>query len=209
MAAFRLSGPTDSPTDRELIARTLAGDGEAFAILVGRYQRKIYRVACAIVRDDTDAAAITQDTFVLAYTNLSKFEGRSELETWLTRIAINQSRDVLRRRKIARFFSFGEEEEGGPGVMFEPVDDRPDAERQLMAVQLRAAITRAERRLSSQQKVIFRLRHYEQLSLEAIAQHLGLRPGTVRAHLFRAVHKIREELSAWRNRTTGDDDEAL
>lgn len=209
MAAFRLSGPTDSPSDQELIARTLSGDGDAFAVLVDRYQKKVYRLACAILRDEADADVVTQDTFVQAYTHLSKFEGRSGLETWLTRIAINQSRDVLRRRKLVRFFSFGEEENDRPGVMFEPVDDRPDAERQFMAVQLRAAITRAERLLSSQQKIIFRLRHYEQLSLEDIAEHLGLRSGTVRAHLFRAVHKVRKELSAWRNRSTDEDDEAL
>ena len=208
MAAFRLSG-TDAPTDRELIARTLAGDGDAFAILVERYQRKIYRVACAILHDEAEADAVTQDTFVQAYTHLAKFEGRSELETWLTRIAINQSRDALRRRKVVSFFSLSEQDEEETGPIFEPVDDRPDAERQFMAVQLRAAITRAERHLSSQQKVIFRLRHYEQLSLEEIAEHLDLRSGTVRAHLFRAVHKVRKELAAWRNQTTDDDDEAL
>ena len=206
MAAFRLS---DSPSDLELISRTLAGDGDAFAVLVERYQKKIYRLACAILRDEADADVVTQDTFVQAYTHLSKFEGRSELETWLTRIAINQSRDVLRRRKLVRFFSFGEEDNDQPGVMFEPVDDRPDAERQFMAVQLRAAITRAERVLSSQQKIIFRLRHYEQLSLEEIAEHLQLRSATVRVHLFRAVHKVRKELSAWRNQSTDEDDEAL
>ena len=66
-----------------------------------------------------------------------------------------------------------------------------------MAVQLRAAIEAAVRKLSSQQKVIFRLRHYEDYSLEEIATLLGLRGGTVRAHLFRAVHKIRTELAEW------------
>jgi RNA polymerase sigma-70 factor (ECF subfamily) len=82
--------------------------------------------------------------------------------------------------------------------MLEPVDERPDPERQLMSAQLRIAITRAERGLSAQQKTIFRLRHYENLSLEEIADHLGLRSGTVRAHLFRAIQKIRKELAGWR-----------
>ena len=83
--------------------------------------------------------------------------------------------------------------------MLEPVDDRPDPERQLMSVQLRRAIGRAERHLSAQQKTIFRLRHYENLALEDIADALGLRAGTVRAHLFRAIHKIRKELAEWRS----------
>ena len=200
----------EAVSDRELISRTLAGDGNAFAILVSRFQRKIFRVAYAIVRDEVEADTITQDTFVQAYTHLSRFEGRSELETWLTRIAINRSRDLLRRRRFVSLFTTGNDEDEQP-VMLEPVDERPDPERQLMAVQLRAAITRAEATLSAQQKVIFRLRHYENLSLEEVAEHLGLRAGTVRAHLFRAIHKIRRELAGWRTRRSEpagpDDDE--
>jgi len=206
VALFRLSETHDAPTDRDLIVRTLGGDGNAFAVIVERFQRKIFRVAYAIVRDDAEADTITQDTFIQAYTNLSKFEGRSELETWLTRIAINRSRDALRRRKFVSLF--GINDEGETEALFEPVDERPDPERQFMASQLRVAIGRAERKLSAQQKIIFRLRHYENLPLEDIADHLGLRAGTVRAHLFRAIHKIRKELACWRNTTSqGNDDE--
>jgi RNA polymerase sigma-70 factor, ECF subfamily len=185
------------PTDRELIARTLGGDGGAFGLLVERFQRKIYRVAYAIVRDEVEADTITQDTFIQAYTHLAKFQGRSEFETWLTRIAINRSRDSLRRRRFLRFFSSSEDEENRAGWV-EPVDDRPDPEREIMAHQLRGAIERAEGQLSAQQKIIFRLRHYENHSLEEIAELLGLRAGTVRAHLFRAIHKIRKQLEAYR-----------
>jgi RNA polymerase sigma-70 factor (ECF subfamily) len=201
VATFRISDPAALPSDRELIDRTLAGDGGAFAVLVERFQRKIFRVAYAIVRDDMEADAVTQDTFVQAFTNLGRFEGRAELETWLTRIAINRSRDSLRRRRFVSLFTTrndGEEEE----AVIEPVDERPDAERQILSVQLRAAIQRAERKLSAQQKTIFRLRHYENLSLEEIADHLGLRAGTVRAHLFRAIHKVRNELAEWRTSRT-------
>ena len=185
------------PSDRELIARTLGGDGGAFGILVERFQRKIYRVAYAIVRDDVEADTITQDTFIQAYTNLAKFQGRSEFETWLTRIAINRSRDFLRRRKFVRLFSSTDDEENRDGWI-EPVDERPDPEREVMARQLRTAIEMAERELSPQQQVIFRLRHYEDRSLEEIATFLKLRSGTVRAHLFRAIHKIRQKLEALR-----------
>lgn len=187
---------TAMPTDRELIDRTLAGDGNAFAMLVERFQRKIFRVARAIVRDEMEADSITQDTFVQAYTHLARFEGRAELETWLTRIAINRSRDTLRRRRVVSLITLRGDE--ASETILEPVDERPDPERQLMAAQLRAAILKAERKLSAQQKTIFRLRHYEDLPLEEIADHLGLRSGTVRAHLFRAIHKIRKELAEWR-----------
>jgi RNA polymerase sigma-70 factor, ECF subfamily len=193
-----MSNPGDAPTDQVLIERTLAGDGAAFGMLMERFQRRIYRVAFAVVRDETDADTITQDTFIQAYTHLNRFEGRAELQTWLTRIAINRARDVLRRRRFVSLFTLRSDDEGETEVMLEPVDERPDPERQLLSSQLRTAIQRAERGLSAQQKVIFRLRHYENLSLEDIAAHLGLQSGTVRAHLFRAVHKIRKELAEWR-----------
>lgn len=205
-----MTGRTDEPAEETLIERTLAGDGGAFAILVERHQRRIYRVAWAIVRDESEADAITQDSFVQAYTNLSKFEGRSGFETWVTRIAINRSRDTLRRRRFTSLFIIGNDAgDGQPSI--EPVDDRPDPERQLHSTQLRHAIERAERRLSAQQKTIFRLRHYEDLALEEIAALLGLSAGTVRAHLFRAVHKIRKELAEWRSGGTplGTHHEAL
>jgi RNA polymerase sigma-70 factor (ECF subfamily) len=197
VAQFRTSDTTPHPSDQELIERTLSGDGSAYALVVDRFQRKIHRVAFAIVRDESEADVITQDTFVQAYTNLARFQGRAELETWLTRIAINRSRDSLRRRKFVSLFTFREDDENGEPIL-EPVDERPDPERELMSSQLRAAIQKAERKLSSQQKIIFRLRHYENLALEEIADHLGLRSGTVRAHLFRAVHKVRAELAGWR-----------
>ena len=209
MATFRVNPISESaPSDQELIARTLGGDGNAFGILVDRFQRKIYRVAYAITRDDTEADTITQDTFIQAYTHLARFQGRSELETWLTRIAINRSRDWLRRRKFVSLFSHDDESDDRMYVI-EPVDEHPDAERQLMAHQLRAAIVRAERTLSSQQKIIFRLRHYENHSLEEIAELLGLRSGTVRAHLFRAIHKVRKELAEWVTVREESPDEAL
>ena len=188
MTAFKMV----QPTDVDLIERTLEGDGSAFGLIVDRFQRKIFRVVRAVVRDEMEADAITQDTFVQAYTHLASFERRSEFETWLTRIAINRCHDHLRRQKFLSLFSRGPEEE-----MIEPADPRPDPEREMMSAQLRVAIRRAESSLSAQQKVIFRLRHYEDLSLEAIAQHLGLRAGTVRAHLFRAIQKIRKELAGW------------
>ena len=183
-------------SDQELIDRTLAGDEQAFATIVERFQRQIFRTARAIVRDDMEADTITQDTFVQAYTHLAKFEGRAELETWLTRIAINRSRDALRRRRFVSLFTL--REDGETEAILEPVDERPDPERQFLSSELRVAIAKAERTLSAQQKTIFRLRHYENLPLEEIAEALGLRAGTVRAHLFRAIHKVRKELAEWR-----------
>lgn len=197
MANLRLITREGGPSDRELIDQTLGGDQAGYALIVSRYQKRIFRMAFAIVRNDSEADAITQDTFVTAYMNLAKFEGRSEFETWLTRIAINKSRDQLRSRrwKLIPIGQNGGNDEESPEL--DVADDRPGAEQTLMASQIGRAIDRAVDGLSAQQKIIFRLRHYEDLALEEIAKILDLAPGTVRAHLFRAVHKVRKELEPW------------
>lgn len=185
--------------DGDLISRTIAGDEAAFSAIVKRYQSRIFRVALAIVRDASKADVVTHETFVQAYFHLSKFEKRAGLETWLTRIAINRSRDVLRAKKFVSLDSTRDEDDA---VSFDVEDEAPDAERQMVSKQLRQALDDAIETLSAQQKVIFRLRHYEEMSMEDIAAALGLNAGTVRAHLFRAVHKVREKLVAigWRPR---------
>jgi RNA polymerase sigma-70 factor, ECF subfamily len=194
VATIELVNPPAAPEDDELIQRTLAGDESAFARIVSKYQRRIDRIAYSIVRDAAEADVITQETFVQAYLHLSKFERRAGLETWLTRIAINRARDVLRRRarSLVSFIDAGADARAS-----EPADGEPDAERRLISREVGAAIERAISTLSPQQKTIFRLRHYEELPLEEIAGMLGLRAGTVRAHLFRAVHRVRQELAPW------------
>jgi len=196
MANLRLITREDSPSDRELIDQTLGGDQAGFALLVSRYQKRIYRMSLAIVRNEADADTITQDAFVTAYVNLAKFEGRSEFETWLTRIAINKCRDQLRGRRW-NLVSIGPARDDDDTPSVDVADGRPDAEREIMSSQIGKAIDRAVEGLSAQQKVIFRLRHFEEMPLEEIATMLDLAPGTVRAHLFRAVHKVRKELEPW------------
>lgn len=182
--------------DADLINRVIAGDEAAFSSLMERYQRKIYGVALAILRDHGHADVVTHETFVQAYFHLARFEGRCELETWLTRIAINKSRDQLRRKKFVSIDT--NDDEGSPA--FDVEDERPDAEREAASKELRRAVDDAVESLSEQQKLIFRLRHFEEMSAEEIAAALGLQSGTVRAHLFRAVQKVRGKLSAigWR-----------
>lgn len=194
VATLEVEQPQAEDSTSELIDRSLRGDQQAFADLVERYQRKIFRVARAILRDEMESDLVTQDAFVQAWLHLAQFERRANFETWLTRIAINRARDVIRsRRWTVPLASQADEGEAG----FELVDDKADPERNEVSRQMNEAIERAVHSLSTQQKMIFRLRHYENLSLEEISQTMGLKAGTVRAHLFRAVHKLRAELAGW------------
>lgn len=194
VATLEVEQPQVEDSTSELIDRSMRGDQQAFADLVERYQRKIFRVARAILRDEMESDLVTQDAFVQAWLHLAQFERRANFETWLTRIAINRARDVIRsRRWTVPLASQTDEDQAG----FELVDDKPDPERNEVSRQMNEAIERAVHSLSTQQKMIFRLRHYENLSLEEISQTMGLKAGTVRAHLFRAVHKLRAELAGW------------
>lgn len=194
VATLEVEQPQAEDSTSELIDRSLRGDQQAFADLVERYQRKIFRVARAILRDEMEADLVTQDAFVQAWLHLTQFERRANFETWLTRIAINRARDVIRSRRWTVSLA-SQTDEGQVG--FELVDDKADPERNEVSRQMNEAIERAVHSLSTQQKMIFRLRHYENLSLEEISQTMGLKAGTVRAHLFRAVHKLRAELVGW------------
>lgn len=194
VATLEVEQPQAEPSTDQLIDRSIEGDQRSFGELVERYQRKIFRVSYAILRDEMESDLVTQDAFVQAWLHLAKFERRSNFQTWVTRIAINRAKDVIRsRRWTVPLASQTDEDEAG----FEPVDDKADPERNALSRQLNDAIERAVDSLSTQQKMIFRLRHYENLPLEEISQIMGLQAGTVRAHLFRAVHKLRAELAGW------------
>lgn len=90
------------PTDRELVDKARSGDTEAFGSLVRRHQKRIYRLAFHLVRSGAEAEDVTQDTFVRAYQALDRFDGRSEVFTWLYRIAVNLSLNMIRSRKNTR-----------------------------------------------------------------------------------------------------------
>jgi len=86
-------------TDRELVTAAREGDAEAFGLLVRRHQKRVYRLAVHLLKSGAEAEDVTQDTFVRAYGALDRFDGRSELFTWIYRICVNLSLNALRSRK--------------------------------------------------------------------------------------------------------------
>jgi len=90
------------PTDRELVDKAQSGDADAFGLLVRRHQKRIYRLAFHLLRSGAEAEDVTQETFVRAYQALGRFDGRSEVFTWLYRIAVNLSLNTIRARKTTR-----------------------------------------------------------------------------------------------------------
>ena len=177
---------------RAALARETAGFGD-FETLMRSEQRRIYRVVLSLVRDPDAADTLTQDCFLKAYQSRERFRGDCSARTWLLRIAINLVRDHARNRRLQfwRGLFAGQREDG---EIEEPAHPQPSAERALLAREQLEKVWVAVKKLSLRQKTIFILRFVEEMELEEIAKATGLRLGTVKTHLFRAVGSIRREV---------------
>ncbi len=174
-------------------------------------QRRIFLLCRRMLQDADEADSATQDVFLKAYKALRKGRDDSgDLEKqldspgkWVTRIAVNTCLDRLRSKawKIWQRRVPAADEQ----VILEMTSGRePDAERQLFAKEIQQRLETALAKLSARQRAVFSLRHYDAMTLEEIADVLKLDVGTVKAHLFRAVAKMREELKdLYGTRTTG------
>jgi len=191
---------TDRGVDESrLIGEVRAGRTESFEYFVHKYQRKITRVAYRLLRDTGEADCAAQESFLRAYQNLDDFREGSTFETWLTRICINWCKDRLKRRRLVFYFHQAPpdpEDESGPREI--AADSEPSPERRAMSRQIRERLRAAMESLSPRQKTIFVLKHFEELSIPEIAELTGLDSGTIKSHLFRAAHKIRERLGELR-----------
>jgi len=191
---------TDRGVDESrLIGEVRAGRTESFEYFVRKYQRKITRVAYRLLHDSGEADCAAQESFLRAYQNLGDFREGSTFETWLTRICINWCKDRLKRRRLVFYFHQAPadpEDESGPREI--AADPEPSPERRAISRQIRERLRSAMESLSPRQKTIFVLKHFEELSIPEIAELTGLDSGTIKSHLFRAAHKIRQRLGELR-----------
>jgi len=159
-----------------------------FDAVVRDYWPRIFRFAFASLRDRDAAQTLAQDSFVKAYHAREGFRGDARVQTWLLQIAVNLVRDRLRNRRL-QFWK----------RVSEPVDPAvPDGGRSPEAVLLAnervRAVWRAAAALPERQKTVFLLRFVEDMDLLEIAAATGMREGTVKTHLFRALRAVRERL---------------
>jgi RNA polymerase sigma-70 factor (ECF subfamily) len=158
-------------------------------------QRRIYSLCQRFLQDRDEADSATQDVFLKAFQALIK-EDAKELDDparWLTRIAVNTCLDRLRSRKWQFWRRRPSPEDEQIILALEP-STAPDAEDGYFAGQIGVRLAAALDKLSPRQRAVFTLRHFEDMSLEEIGGILGLDIGTVKAHMFRAVAKLRVEL---------------
>lgn len=193
---------TDPPVDEaRLIEEVRSGNAEAFDYFVRKYQPRITRVAFRLLRDTGEADCAAQESFLRAFLNIREFREGSTFETWLTRICINWCKDRLKRRRLVLYFHQAprdaEDDEAGPHDVTPYAG--PSPERRALSREIRERLSEAMTALSPRQRTIFLLKHFEELSIPEIAEVMSLDVGTIKSHLFRAAHKMRERLAEFQS----------
>ncbi len=184
-------------TEKELIARVLAGQRELFHELVRPYERAIYIAAFAILRNQADAEEAAQETVVKAMTHLNQLSDLTKFKGWLLQIATNEARLKRRSRHDALFDSL-DEMQPGPDDGFVPrdfADWREIPSETLERKEVRQAVARALHKLPEIYREIFILRDVEELSTSECCEILGISEQAVKIRLHRARLRIREELA--------------
>jgi len=171
--------------DRALVARSVAGERDAFGELVVRHRRAIYQLCYRFVGNHEDATDLAQDVFLRAYRGLRNFKGDASLATWLYRIGVNVCLNKVTSkapptRPIGDHFQ-------AAGATIDPADGLI---RQQQSAQVRAALARLPRK----QRATLILRIYQERSHAEIARMLGSSVGAVKANLFHALHNLRKIL---------------
>jgi RNA polymerase sigma-70 factor (ECF subfamily) len=164
-----------------------------------QHQKRVYRVILLLVKDRDAADTLTQECFLRAYQSLSQFRGECRIETWLIRIAVNLVRDHGKSRRASFWRRLvGLETEHANVADLSTQNHSP--ERVLLARSELQAVWSAVEVLSPQQREVFLLRFVEDLSLAEIADALGLRIGSVKTQLFRALGRVRKQMKEqqWR-----------
>jgi RNA polymerase sigma-70 factor (ECF subfamily) len=180
-------------TDADLVAKTRAGDSQAFGVLVQRHGRSLFRLAYRMTANEQDAEDVVQEGFLRAYRQLSHFDERASFGTWLYRIVANCSLDLVRSRKrrsehLAPVEADGEDPmESVPACVATP-------ERLALSGEVRERVAAAMEQLSPTERTAFVLRHYEGMGIEEVSRVLECQPGAAKHSVFRAVQKLRRAL---------------
>ena len=173
--------------EKRLIARAKEGDMEAFESLVRRYQQSIYYICRRMTGVHQTADDMSQETFIKAYFSLSRFKDEMNFFSWLRKIAINNSLNYLKSHKREELL--GERENTITEKASSTLQELP--QETLLRNRLEQKFRKALDALPADQKTIFMLRFYQNLSYKEIAQSLNLPNGTVMSRLNRARKKLR------------------
>lgn len=180
--------------DHALIRAVLAGDKDAYGLLVVRHSQSVFRVAFRITEDEADAEEVVQEAFLRGYRKLEGFDARANFRTWIYRITMNCALDVLNKRKSQTAVPIAEEYDSEQ-VAVQLADRAAGPDRLLLSQEIEARRYAAMEKLTPTERLAFVLRHMEDRSTEEIATALGIAPNSAKQAVFRAVQKLRQSLA--------------
>lgn len=194
MARVDRSTAETERSDLELVAMALAQDPAGFRSIMRRYNRRLFRIARGILRDDAMAEDAVQEAYLQAFRHLADFKGASAFSTWLTRIVMNEA--LSRRRKVMR----NPETPLDTAPMQSRILDFPtgsqinNPEITMAQRQILKLVETATDSLPEEFRLVFIARVIEEMSVEETAELLSLKPETVRSRLHRARALLRRQL---------------
>jgi RNA polymerase sigma-70 factor, ECF subfamily len=160
-----------------------------------RHNRRLYRIARSILRNDSEAEDVVQEAYITAFTRLGGFRGDSSLATWLSRITMNEALGRLRReRPTVDLETFGAQRIEAQIIKFPQTVTSDDPERAMAQREILQLVERATDNLPEIFRIVFMTRVIEGMSTEDTANLLGLQPDTVKTRLHRARRLVRDEL---------------
>jgi RNA polymerase sigma-70 factor (ECF subfamily) len=175
--------------DAQHVKASQHGDQDAFAFLVQKHQRRVFNMVLRMLQDYEEACEITQKAFFAAWQGLPSFRGEARFATWLYRIAYNGALKQLERRKRERSLQAAMEAE----QILEGVNKQTE---DILELRARQAIVREQvEKLPARYRSVLILRHFQEMTYEEMADILAMPIGTIKTHLFRARHLLKERLS--------------
>jgi RNA polymerase sigma-70 factor, ECF subfamily len=194
--SVKVSPPNEETREQDLIRRIQGGERELFYELVRPYERRVYAATLAILHNPADAEDAAQEAILKAFAHMSEFRSESRFSTWLTQIAINEAR--MRRRKdhpeIMQPLGEHQDEEGAYTPREFP-DWREIPSESLERAEVRELLTEALASLGEKYREIFVLRDVNHLSIEEVAETLGISRASVKTRLLRARLMLRDLLA--------------
>ena len=186
--------------EMEWIARILKGERDLFHELIRPYERVVYMTAISILRDTAEAEDAAQEAMIKAYRGLGSFRGDAKFSTWLTTITLNEARSRLRKAAKVKVESLDNTEQKEDYTPFLVADWREIPSETLEREELARHIERAIEGLPPSYREVFLLRDKEEMSIEEIAQALGVKANLVKVRLFRARMLLQKQLAPYLKR---------
>jgi RNA polymerase sigma-70 factor, ECF subfamily len=192
--------------DDRLLERARRKDREAIRLIVKQQNQRLYRIARAIVRNDSDAEDVLQEAYVRAFAGLDGFRGEAQLGTWLARIVINEALGCVRRRRPAIDIGLISESPAlnAQIIPFPDANRVPDPETTMAQTEIRALLERAIDRLPPPFREVLVARLVEGMSVAETAEMFKIQPETVKTRLFRARALLRAEMERHIGPALGD-----